>query len=194
MLPVLAGSTLAFLVARLLMQNSIMTEKIARRGLRIPQDYDPDAFQQTTVDGIMDKNVATLSPTDKLSWLADRIARHDPAISVYQAWPLLDARRRLCGIITRVDLLRALDKRTAADSTLLEAGSKSLVTAYPDEIVHDAVARMLAHGVGRLPVVSRDDPGHLVGYMSRTSLLSIRFKAQKQETVREDGWLRKVRS
>jgi len=29
--------------------------------------------------------------------------------------------------------------------------------------------------------------------MSRTSLLSIRFKAQQQETVREDGWFRKTR-
>ena len=193
MLPILAGSTLAFLVARLLMQNSIMTEKIARRGLRIPQDYDPDAFLQTTVGDIMDKNVTTLSPDEKLSDLADRIARHDPAISAYQAWPLLDSRRRLCGIITRGDLLRVLDKRAPTDSTLLEAGSAVLVVAYPDEIVHDAVARMLAHGVGRLPVVSRDDPKHLVGYMSRTSLLSIRFKAQQQETVREDGWFRKNR-
>jgi CIC family chloride channel protein len=188
LLPVLAGSTLAFLVARILMQNSIMTEKIARRGLRIPQDYDPDAFLHTTVEEIMDRNVKTLSSEQKLSELADCIARHDPSISAYQAWPLLDSSGKLSGIITRSDLLRALEKSGAADPTLLEAGSSALVIAYPDEIIHDVVARMLAHGVGRLPVVSRTDPKSIEGYLSRTNLLSIRLKRQRQETVRENGW------
>jgi H+/Cl- antiporter ClcA len=189
LLPVLAGATLAFLVARLLMQNSIMTEKIARRGLRIPQDYDPDAFQHTTVGAIMDVNVRTLPLEGKLSGLADRIARHDATISAHQAWPLMDAAGRLAGIITRGDLLRALEKPGADELTLREAGSEVLVVAYPDEVVHDAVARMLAHGVGRLPVVSREDAGALIGYVSRSSLLAIRLKSQRQETEREDGWL-----
>jgi CBS domain-containing protein len=189
LLPVLVGSTLAFLVARLLMQNSIMTEKIARRGLRIPQDYDPDAFLHTTVGEIMDKEVKTLSPDGSLSELADRIARHDPSVSVYQAWPLVDSSGSLSGIFTRSDLNRALEKADASGLTLLEAGSSALVVAYPEESVHDAVARMLAHGVGRLPVVNRTDPKKLVGYICRTNLLSIRLKAHRQETEREAGWL-----
>jgi H+/Cl- antiporter ClcA len=190
LLPVLVGSTLAFLTARLLMQNSIMTEKIARRGLRIPQDYDPDVFMHTTVGEIMDEEVKTLFPDAKLSDLADRLSRHDPSVSVYQAWPLLDSSGRLSGIITRNDLLRALDKPEAAELTLLEAGSSALVVAYPDETVHDAVARMLAHGVGRLLVVNRTNPKILAGYVSSTNLLSIRMKAHRQETEREDGWLK----
>jgi CIC family chloride channel protein len=189
LLPVLAGSTLAFLTARLLMQNSIMTEKIARRGLRIPQDYDADAFQHTTVDEIMDTDTKTLPPDGKLSELADRIARHDPAVSAYQAWPLLDSAGRLSGIITRSDLHRAMEKPRASGMTLIEAGSSALVVAYPDETVHDAVARMLAHGVGRLPVVSRAEPTKLIGYICRTNLLSIRLKKHHQETEREAGWL-----
>ena len=189
LLPVLAGCTLAFLTARLLMENSIMTEKIARRGLRIPQDYDPDAFMHTTVDEIMDRDVTTLALEDRLSELADRIARHDPAVSVHQAWPLMDSSGGLSGIITRGDLYRALEKPGAGDLTLIEAGTSALVVAYNDEFVHDAVARMLAHGVGRLPVVSRAAPKQLIGYLSGTNLLSIRLKAHTQETVREDGWL-----
>jgi H+/Cl- antiporter ClcA len=193
LLPVLVGSTLAFLVARMLMQNSIMTEKIARRGLRIPQDYDPDAFSHITVGEIMDRNVKTLSSEQKVSELADCIARHDPTISAYQAWPLLDSSGKLSGIITRGDLLRALQQAGALEQTLVEAGSSALVIAYPDEIIHDVVARMLAHGVGRLPVVSRGDPGNLMGYLSRTHLHSIRLKRHQQETVRENGWFSPIR-
>jgi CBS domain-containing protein len=190
LLPVLVGASLAFLAARLLMQNSIMTEKIARRGLRIPADYDPDAFAQASVGGIMEKEVKTLSAGGSLAELAGRIARHDPSISVHQAWPLLDSAGKLAGIITRSDLIRALDRVGSDGLTLLEAGTSAVVVAYADETVHEAVARMLGHGVGRLPVVSRDNPKTLVGYLSRDNLLSIRLKQHRQETEREAGWLR----
>jgi len=190
LLPVMAGSALSFLAARLLMQNSIMTEKIARRGLRIPEDYDPDTFSHITVAEIMDSNLHTLPAIGKLSELADRIARHDPAVSAYQAWPLVDEAGDLSGILTRGDLLAAIGKSGAREMTLIEAGTSNLVTAHADETIHDAVARMLAHDVGRLPVVSRDDPKKLIGYISRTNLLSTRLKKHRQENIREDGWLR----
>lgn len=192
-LPLLAGSTFAFLVSRLFMQHSIMTEKIARRGLRIPQDYDADVFAQRTVGEIMDRNVRTLPADDAVSELAERLSRHDPSVSAYQAWPLVDSAGRLAGIITRGDLFLALEMPAGAGMTLREAGSATLVVAYADEVVHDAVARMLTHGVGRLPVVSRADAGRLVGYLSRTHLLSTRLRAVHHETVRDDGWLRMMR-
>ena len=190
LLPVLIGSTLAVSVARLLMQNSIMTEKIARRGLRIPQDYDADAFERTTIAAIMDPNIRTLSATASVAELADLIARHDPAISAYQGWPLVDASGQLAGIITRSDLIRAIDRTGGREMLLIEAGNSAVVTAYPDETVLDGVARMLSHNIGRLPVVSRDNPRELVGYVSRTSLLSAKLAPLRHETVREAGWYR----
>ncbi len=190
LLPVLAGSTLGFFAARLLMQNSIMTEKIARRGLRIPQDYDADAFERTTVAAIMETSVRTLPATGSVAELADRIARHDPEVSAFQGWPLVDEAGTLVGIITRGDLIRAIDRSGGRQIPLIEAGNSSLVVAYPDESVYDSIARMLAHGVGRLPVVSRTDPRRLVGYLSRTSLLSARLAPLRHETMREAGWFR----
>lgn len=194
LLPLLIGSTLAYLVARMLMQNSIMTEKIARRGLRIPEDYDADVFAQTNVGAVMDKDVKVLPPDMLVSQLADRIAHHDPEVSVREAWPLVNADRQLTGIITRNDVIRSLEKAGANNIKLSEAGSGDLVTAFPDESVHEAVARMLTHGVGRLLVVSRTDPKQMVGYVSRTHLLSTRFRQVQQEQIREDGWLRKART
>ncbi len=190
LLPVLAGSTLGFFAARLLMQNSIMTEKIARRGLRIPQDYDADAFARTTISEIMDETPKTLPANGTLAELADKISRHDPAVSAYQAWPLLDTEGRLAGIITRSDMLRAIDGSRDRTMSLIEAGHSALVVAYPDESVYDGIARMLTHGIGRLPVVSRTEPKKLVGYISRTSLLSARLTPLHQETRRDKGWYR----
>lgn len=193
LLPLLAGCALSCFVARILMQNSIMTEKIARRGLRIPEEYDADVFLHTSVEEIMDTNVKTLSPHLTVSELADRIAKHDPSVCVYQAWPLVDGSHQLAGILTRNDLLRALEKPSRGNLTLLEAGNSSLVVAYPDESVHEAVRRMLAHEIGRLLVVNRSNPKVLIGYVSRTNLLSTKFWKLQEEEVREDGWIREFR-
>jgi H+/Cl- antiporter ClcA len=191
LLPVLAGATAGFFVARMLMQNSIMTEKIARRGLQIPQDYDADAFARTHVEEIMAKEVTTLPAQMKVQELADLIAHHDPKISAHQAWPLLSEQGELVGVITRSDLLRAIDKSGAnRGDRLLDVGNAALVVAYPDEIVSDVVARMLSHGVGRLPVVSRQNPRKLIGYLSRTTLLSTRLSVVHEESKRDDGWIR----
>jgi H+/Cl- antiporter ClcA len=188
LLAVLIGSTLAVFVARLLMQNSIMTEKIARRGLNIPQDYDADAFERTKVSTIMDTKIKTLAASVSVAELADLLARHDPETSAHQGWPLVDASGHLAGIVTRSDLIWAIDRTGGRDMPLIEAGNSAVVTAYPDESVLDGVARMLTHNIGRLPVVSRDDPTKLIGYLSRTSLLSARLASIKEETVRDAGW------
>lgn len=193
LLPLLAGSTLAFLTARLLMQNSIMTERIARRGLRIPQDYDVDVYFQTSVEEMMSRHFRMLPAESTIDALAERIARHDPEISTYQAWLLAGPKGELRGIITRQDLMRALEKTTSNGTTLQEAGSTKLVTIYPDETMHEAVARMLRHGIGRLPVISRENPTKVIGYLSRTSLLSARLRKLQQETIREKGWLASLR-
>ncbi|MEO7933776.1 MAG: chloride channel protein [Chthoniobacterales bacterium] len=190
LLPLLAGSALAFLTARMLMKNSIMTEKIARRGLKIPDDFEADVFHQATVAQLMDTQIRTLGATTTVGELAERISRHDPEISAYQAWPLVDAAGQLAGIVTRHDLLRSLGN---SEASLSYIGSTRLVTAYPEESMHDAVARMLQHGVGRLLVVDRSDAKKLVGYLSRTSLLSTRMRSLHHEHTRDDGWWRSFR-
>ena len=140
----------------------------------------------------MDKNLKTLPAQSTVAHLADLIARHDPVISNHQAWPLVDEAGRLVGMITRSDVLRAIERSGGRRNTLIEAGSSPAVVTYPDETVAEAVNRMLAKGVGRLPVVDRADPCKLVGFVGRTSLLSTRLRSLHQETVREDGWLRRA--
>ena len=64
-----------------------------------------------------------------------------------------------------------------------------LIVAYPDELGHDALLRMLHHDVGRLPVVSRADQTRLVGYLNRSSFLNAWRRQIDEEHVREEGWL-----
>jgi CBS domain-containing protein len=72
--------------------------------------------------------------------------------------------------------------------TVLEAGSSPAVTAFSDESLYDAAARMLRRNIGRLVVVDRLQPTNIVGYVGRSEILAARIKTLEEEHVREEGW------
>src|SRR6266436_5779193 len=190
-LPLMLVTVIAAGVAMLLMPSgSIMTEKLVRRGLRIHQDYEADMLQQMSVSQTMDPEVPAVPGDMWLVDLADRIARRDPEVSQHQALFIMGGDGKLAGVITRGDVFRALDRDSTQSMTVLEAGTRDVVVTYPDEALHDASAKMLLNNIGRLPVVDRKDPGHVVGYLGRHGIMAARLRRLDEEHVRESGWLR----
>jgi chloride channel protein, CIC family len=193
-LPLMLVSVIADGVAILLMPRaSIMTEKLARRGLHIHQDYETDVLQQMRVGQTMDTNPPTIAADMKIGELADRIARHDPAVSGHEGLLVLNGSGKLAGVLTRGDVLRAIEENPSGEMLVIDAASKNLVVTYPDELLHDASSRMLRANVGRLPVVERNDPGHVVGYLGRKEILAARMHRLEEEGVREPGWMKRAR-
>jgi H+/Cl- antiporter ClcA len=190
-LPLMLVTVIAAGIAMLLMPSgSIMTEKLVRRGLRIHQDYEADMLQQMSVSQTMDPNVPAVPGDMWLVDLADRIARRDPEVSRHQALFIMGGDAKLAGVITRGDVFRALDEDSTQSLTVLDAGTRNVVVTYPDEALHDASAKMLRHNIGRLPVVDRKDPGHVVGYLGRHGIMAARLRRLDEEQVRESGWLK----
>jgi chloride channel protein, CIC family len=193
-LPLMLVTVIADGVAILLMPKaSIMTEKLIRRGLRIHQDYEADVLQQMVVSETMDREAPTVSAEMPIRELAERIARHEPEASRHQGMLLLDAESKLVGVITRGDVLRALDEDPSGAMSLLEAGSRKVIVTYPDETLHEAAAKMLRNNIGRLPVVDRKDLRHVVGYLGRPGIMAARLRLLDEEHVREPGWVKKFR-
>jgi CIC family chloride channel protein len=191
-LPLMLVAVLADGIAMLFMpHSSIMTEKLARRGLRVHQDYEADALTQATVGETMVKEAPVIAADTKVGALAERIARHDPAVARHEALLILDGAGRLAGIITRGDVLRALDKDCSGTATVQEAGSTKLIVTYPDELVSEAAGKLLRYDLGRLPVVNREDETQVVGYLGRSAILAARLLRFHDEHVREPGWLAK---
>jgi hypothetical protein len=48
--------------------------------------------------------------------------------------------------------------------------------------------RMVAHQVGRLPVVAADGSGRLVGWLSRENVLQARRRKLDEEHRQDSGW------
>ena len=191
-LPLMLVSVIADGVAMWLMPRaSIMTEKLARRGLHIHQDYEADVLQQVRVAETMDRDVPTLPAAMKIGELSDLIVRRDPAVSRHQGLVILDPDGKLAGVITRGDVMRALDADPSGASSVLDAGSREVVVAYADETLHDASAKMLRNNIGRLPVVDRQDPRRVIGYLGRPGIMAARLRRLDEEHVREPGWIRR---
>jgi chloride channel protein, CIC family len=156
--------------------------------LRVHQDYEADALTQASVGETMEKEPPVIAATAKVGEVAERIARHDPSVARYEALLILDGDGKLSGIITRGDILRALDKDPSGAMTVLEAGKTHLVVTYPDELVSEAAAKLLRFDIGRLPVVDRGDERKVVGYVNRSSILAARSRRFQDEHVIEPGW------
>ncbi len=60
-LPLLAGCAASYLVASLTAKNSLMTDKIARLGVRAPAEYLPDPLEQVIVGDIASKPAGDLA-------------------------------------------------------------------------------------------------------------------------------------
>jgi CBS domain-containing protein len=182
----LVACTCAHAVTVLLMRRSILTEKVARRGHHIFREYSVDPFDVHRVGEVMDRKVATISTATSLREYSERL-RHEPDLARRQGTPILDANGKLAGIITRSDLMRGLEKDAQGDAAVLDAGSRRLIVAYEDDLIADAVERMLENDIGRLPVVDRANPERLVGYLGRSGILAARQRLMHEENVRERG-------
>jgi CBS domain-containing protein len=66
-----------------------------------------------------------------------------------------------------------------------------VIVSYADELLYEAVSKMVYNNIGRLPVVSRRDPRRIVGYIGRSNLMAGRLRHFEDEYVRERRYLRR---
>ena len=181
----LLGCVASHGVTVLLLRRSILTEKVARRGYHIMREYSVDPLTMVRVSEVMEKDAPTVPATMPVKELSDRIAQGDPQLAQHEGLLIVDEDRRLAGIITRGDVLRALEQGVNNGMTVLEAGSRDLILCFPDEILQEAAIKMLRNDIGRLPVVSRGDPHHILGYLGRRNLMVAHMRQLEDEHVRE---------
>jgi CBS domain-containing protein len=183
------GCVAADAVTVLLMKRSILTEKVARHGHHVMREYQVSPVHQRRVEDVMEQQVPTVPANLPFDTVFRQVADLDPLLARRHAWLIVDGTGGLAGVITRGDLIRELDHGEDGARTVLDAGTKHPVVTYPDEMLEQAMELMLQHDIGGLPVVSREDPRRLVGYLGRSDILSAWQQAWREDQVREAGWL-----
>src|SRR5438270_574227 len=147
-LPLMLVCVIADAIAIRFLPNSIMTEKLARRGLETYSEYETNVMKQVKVGEIMAEGVVTVGPQETVRSVADRMASGDPRLVQHRALPIVAQDGRLVGIVTQGDILRGLEEKPAGDLGVIDVGSRSLIVAYPDESAFDALTKMLMNNVG----------------------------------------------
>ncbi|MEZ5364595.1 MAG: chloride channel protein [Bryobacterales bacterium] len=190
LLPLLGGCSLAYLVARLMMTHSIMTEKIARRGLRISTDYSVDMLASVFVRDTASAGAVCLRGDQRVEEVRQWLASHQPG-SAHTGFPVLDGERKMIGVITRKDLSGAEIDPSTALATLV---SRPPVVISDNATVREAIDLMVTERVGRLPVVNPERPDRVTGIVTRSDLLKIYGKRLRESkrltrTLRFEGLL-----
>jgi H+/Cl- antiporter ClcA/CBS domain-containing protein len=165
LLPLLGGCAAAYLVSALIMRRSIMTEKLARRGVRVPEEYASDYLDQLLVRDFASRNVLTLNADDTLggarTWLET-----DVRGAAHHGFPVIDGEGRALGVLTRRDLL---DPSRPADAPLRSLLHRPLAVALEGNSLREAADHMVREGVGRLLIL--DGARRVAGILTRSDLL-----------------------
>ena len=168
LLPLLIGCTAAYLVSMLMSRHSIMTTKLAKRGTNVQTEYAADFLSNITVGDVAKRDVVSLRAADTLravrEWLASGAGG-----TTHQGFPVLDAKDRLVGVVTRRDLL---DPKHDAAATIASIVRRAPAVVYADNTLRDAADQMVVEHVGRLPVVERGAERTVIGIVSRSDLLT----------------------
>ena len=179
LLPLLVAAMLAHATTALLMKRSILTEKIARRGLHLTREYSTDPLEILFVRDVMRTNMAALPAEATAESLRGTLLR-EPGEHEQQLYPVVDSERRLTGVVTRKqlrNLTASANPRSALGDIL-----RSPVVAHPYEPLSAVVFRMAETGFTRMPVV---EEGKLAGMISLYELLMARVKNLQEERTRE---------
>ena len=175
-----AAAVGAYAVSVLLMRRSILTEKIARRGRHILQEYTVDPLDFLQAEQVMTRDPTCLAGETTLReavvFFAEQ-ARH-------RSYPVIDAQGHLLGLVSRTDALKWQSAEGPAETTLQDALSDAsqpfgLVTS-PIGTIADL---MIETGVGRIPIVD-SRTAQVVGILTRHDLLKARHRFTQAETAR----------
>ncbi|MDE2156563.1 MAG: chloride channel protein [Xanthomonadaceae bacterium] len=168
LLPLLGACAAAYLVSGLMMRNTIMTEKIVRRGVRVPSEYSADYLDQVLVRDACSRDVVSLRANQRIAevrlWLEANVME-----AKHQGFPVLDESGRLAGVVTRRDLLDGKDAGAASVGSLIR---RPPLVVEENHSLREAADHMVESGIGRLVVVSADDCGRMIGIITRGDLLA----------------------
>ena len=83
LLPLLAACAASYFVSFFIMENTIMTEKIARRGVKTPHSYEPDILEKISVEQVIKENGVVLSEDNTVKEVKEWLSKEPDYNSNY---------------------------------------------------------------------------------------------------------------
>ncbi len=179
-LPVVVTVVIAELVGEALMDESIMTERLAGRGLRVRNFYEYNPLRQVRIKTLMSSPAQSVDAEEKAAVLRRQMSSSDHPFRLRKRLVVVREGRPI-GVIEGDDI-----NQPAADPqsvTVGEVCGKSFEQVSQDEFAYEGLRTMALRGVSFLVVV--DSEGKLVGYLSQGDLMRVLKRKIEDETIVE---------
>jgi H+/Cl- antiporter ClcA len=175
LLPLLSACIASYFVSFFLMQNTIMTEKIARRGVKTPDSYEPDILEAITVQQVMNENETLISEENTIREVVEWLNKNTAYTNNYFL------------VVNNEGLFKGLISTAALFNSQHDFGNKigSLILLKPVIIsatssLRAAVEIMAREGVDVLPVTAGEDRNQLAGVLSYKDVISAYRKGTEE--------------
>jgi chloride channel protein, CIC family len=167
LLPLLASCTASYFVSFFIMENTIMTEKIARRGIKTPHSYEPDILEKISIKSVIKKEELVLSENDTVKEVREQLANNlDFNCSNY--FIVSNKENEFKGIL---DSFRLFSNHTI-ENEIRELVNNTSFFIDIDNSLRTAIEMMAKENVEVLVVTSTEDR-NIVGLLSYKDLISV---------------------
>ena len=165
LLPLLASCTASYFVSFFLMENTIMTEKIVRRGVQTPDSYEPDILAKKTVGEVMKEDAILLSEENQVGEVRDWIEAeglHDTHYFI-----VVSNDYAFKGIVSASNILSNHHPTITSIGALIKR--KHISISVRNNLRY-AVEKMARENVDVLPIVSKENT--IVGVLTYKDIIA----------------------
>lgn len=179
--PLLAAALVADFVTVFTMKRSILTEKVARKGVHVSREYQVDVLEQVPVEQVMQRDFKAVGRDTPIGEFLAEVAGE----GVRAGYPVVDENGRMIDYLTGEDVKRLVSGTSGAGLAVGELSPRPKALAYPAEPSRLAADRLAETDTGSLPVVDPADEGKVLGIFSRDDAFRARVLWFREETLAE---------
>ncbi|MFC5269232.1 chloride channel protein [Adhaeribacter terreus] len=176
LVPLLAACTASYFISFFLMENTIMTEKIARRGVKTPDSYEPDPLEKIKAEDVMEEEGMVLSAENTVSEIRDWLKAENNYSTNF--FIIADNSGAFKGILSASDIH---SKTHEGDEFLISILKQNPVSILKTSTLRNAVELMAKKNLDVLPVISNDNTGTVIGILSYKDIMKA-YKMRLHET------------
>jgi CIC family chloride channel protein len=165
-LPLMFAVVVSHLMASAIYQDSIYSIKLRRKGALNAPRQELGILDLLLVTDAMSMEFERVSQDTLLDEMA-LLARAGKT----RSWLVMDTEDHLLGVVTETDMEEAIVQGRAAEATVGDIMTTSLITCSPGEPLRTAFRRFSERAVHQIPVVEEDNPGLVTGVLRRSELL-----------------------
>jgi CIC family chloride channel protein len=190
LLPLTIAVTVAHGFTVLALRRSILTEKVARRGLHVTREYAIDELEILFARDAVSPEITVLPAERRVADAIAQVAEPRDERSQH-LFPVVDAAGQLAGALTYARLRELAERPDTRELSLGRAADPNPLTVPGNHTLRATVHRMAEAGATRLLVVDPSNPRKLVGKIALHDVLRARARHLARERRRERllGWV-----